>query len=112
MYESIKQFYKSYEWQQCRKSYIKLKRGLCERCLAKGIVQAGEQVHHKIRLSLSNINNPKVTLDFKNLELLCTRCHEDEHRGGVSERFSRKRYRVNADGSVEIVETPPSKKES
>ena len=39
----------------------------------------GTQVHHKIRLTPFNINNPEITLSYKNLELLCDDCHEKEH---------------------------------
>ena len=97
MYKSIKQFYKSREWQTCRDNYYRYRRGLCERCLAKGIVSVGEEVHHKVRLTLDNINDENISVNFNNLELLCRNCHIDEHR---DDRRSEKRYSVNADGSV------------
>ncbi len=111
MYESIKQFYKSNEWRRCRQSYFKLRKGLCERCLAQGIVQVGDEVHHKKRLTLSNINNPKVTLNYDNLELLCAKCHQDEHKDDRTQMFSKRRYTVNADGSVIPKDIPLSKKD-
>ena len=88
MYETIKQFYKSRAWQGCRRSYWKKQKGLCERCLAKGLIVQGDEVHHKIRLTRDNINDPRISLNHSNLELLCRKCHEEEHHGV-------KRYRVD-----------------
>ena len=98
MYETIKQFYRSKEWQRIRASYYKYRKGLCERCLKKGIISTGDEVHHKIRLTRMNINNPEITVNFNNLELLCTNCHIEEHR---DDRRNERRYVVNADGSVD-----------
>ena len=67
---------------------------MCERCLKKGLVVPGEIVHHKIRLSPENINDPSVTLNFDNLELLCRDCHGEEHR------TVEKRYLVDELGRV------------
>lgn len=69
-----KAFYKSAAWQDCRAAYIQSVFGLCERCQ-----RPGEEVHHKIYLSPSNINDPMITLSFENLELLCSSCHSIEH---------------------------------
>ena len=96
MYKTIRQFYGSQEWRQCRDAYWSKKKGLCERCLANGIVRQGEQVHHKKRLTLNNINDPRITTNENNLELLCSECHEKEHKGDRTEMFSKKRYTVNA----------------
>lgn len=74
-----KAFYNSKEWVQCRGAYIASKQGLCERCLAQGRISAGEIVHHKQWLTEESINDPSVTLNFDNLELLCWDCHNKEH---------------------------------
>lgn len=102
--EWASQFYGSTHWKKCRSGFISYKRGLCERCLAKGIVKPGRHVHHKIRLTAANITNPDVTLNWNNLELLCEECHEEEHslshthqgQGGGGRRYS-----VGADGKIE-----------
>ena len=100
MYETIKQFYKSNEWQKCRASYLKKAKGLCERCLAKGIIKPGEEVHHKIRLTKENINKPEIATCFDNLELLCKECHHIEHDGA-------KRYRIDKQtGYVDVIDIP------
>lgn len=67
-------FYKSKAWRKCRHAYFIYRHGLCERC-----GRPGDIVHHKIHLNPSNINNPNVTLNFDNLELLCIDCHNKEH---------------------------------
>lgn len=85
--EYAKGFYKSKQWQECRDSYIKYRHGLCERCLAKGIVKAGVIVHHKEYISPDNIAVPEITTDFNNLELLCHECHNAEHFGSSQKRF-------------------------
>jgi len=69
-------FYKSAAWQKCREAYIAFRHGLCERCGAGGKI-----VHHKVYLTPANVNDPAVTLNFDNLELLCQDCHNAEHHG-------------------------------
>lgn len=94
-----KQFYKSKAWLTCRDGYIKSVHGLCERCLKDGKVVTGYIVHHKVYLNDENINNPEVTLNWDNLEYLCFDCHNKEH-------FKDKiipRYKVNDDGTVDII---------
>ena len=90
-------FYHSGAWAQCREAYRRYRGGLCERCLKNGLVKAGEDVHHKVRLTIDNINDPTVTLNFDNLELLCRECHAAEH--------SSKRFTVDALGKVITDET-------
>lgn len=67
-------FYKSPAWLRCRKLFFNSKFGICERCGG-----AGKIVHHKTYITEDNINNPKITLSWSNLELLCQDCHNKEH---------------------------------
>lgn len=67
-------FYTSREWKRCRFSYVRSKFGLCERCGG-----SANQVHHKTYLTRANINDPNVSLNHDNLELLCYVCHQNEH---------------------------------
>lgn len=90
-------FYSSYQWKKCRAAFISYKRGLCERCLKKGILTPGNHVHHKIFLTADNINDPSVTCNFDNLELLCEKCHEDLHHSYAQ----KERFKVSKDGRVE-----------
>ena len=84
----IHAFYTSKAWIRCRRGYAKSKRGLCERCLAKGLHVPGTEVHHKIRLTVDNVNDPAVALSWSNLELLCKDCHLAEHDEGVDHRYT------------------------
>jgi len=72
-----KAFYKSAAWLKCRAAYIQSVFGLCEKCGRPGWI-----VHHKIKLTPGNINDPNVTLNWDNLEYLCQDCHNREHGGG------------------------------
>ena len=94
MKEYARGFYSSKAWKDCRRAYAKSKGGLCERCLIKGQYKPGEIVHHKVYLSPENINDPDVTLNWDNLELVCRDCHAQEHDG------LKRRYKVDELGRV------------
>ena len=78
--EFAKRFYSSKAWQDCREEYAKSKRYLCEDCLLKGIYKPGEIVHHMNEITPVNIYDPEVTLNHKNLRLLCRDCHAEQHK--------------------------------
>ena len=73
-------FYKSTVWQVARQIKYQDQNGKCERC-----GRVGEEVHHKIRLTVDNVNDSNISLNQDNLELLCRDCHNKEHR-----RFKKK----------------------
>lgn len=79
MREFAEQFYKSKTWQKCRAAYIASQGGLCELCRKRGLIVPGNTVHHIVHITPDNINDPSVTLDFNNLELLCRDCHAAVH---------------------------------
>ena len=91
-----KSFYKTAAWLKCRAAYIKHVGGLCERCLARGLIVPGYIVHHKCYLTPENITDPSVTLNFDNLEYLCHECHNQEHFKEVQ----KKRYKFDDYGRV------------
>ena len=62
-----------------RDAYMREGMGLCESCLRQGRYSRAEIVHHKVHLTPDNIDDPKVTLDFSNLERVCRKCHAIEH---------------------------------
>ena len=72
-------FYSSTAWRKCREAFRQYRGGLCERCMKRGLITPGTEVHHKVRLTPENIHDPAVTLSWDNLELLCKACHDDEH---------------------------------
>ena len=91
-------FYKTSAWVSVRNAYMKKAGYLCEKCLEKGLIKTGEIVHHKIFLDETNINNPEITLNMDNLELLCRDCH-----AAVHEKAKGKRYKVLDDGTVRVL---------
>ena len=97
----IESFYTSWIWRKCRKAFAESKGNLCERCLKRGIIEAGSkdrplEVHHKIPLTADNVTDPNIALAWSNLELLCKSCHDEER-----ERRA-KRWRIGPDGRVRI----------
>ena len=91
MKKFAKKFYSSKEWKKCRESFIAerivIDGGLCQRCHK----QPGEELHHKEHLSIFNIDNPDVTLNYKNLIWLCRDCHFEEHKECMFKQFEYKR---------------------
>lgn len=75
-----KAFYKSDAWQSCRRGYIaerkRIDGGMCQVCRER----LGYMVHHKIALTQFNIQDPEVSLNWKNLSYECKLCH-DQHDG-------------------------------
>lgn len=72
--EFSKSFYNSKQWRQTREYILKRDCYLCVMC-----GNAAEEVHHKIHLTPSNINNPMITLHESNLISLCGDCHKRIH---------------------------------
>ena len=66
----------------------------CEECMKRGEYTPANLVHHRIHLNESNINDPSITLNFENLEAVCTECHNKIHYG------TEKRYKVDEQGNV------------
>jgi len=87
--KEIHRFYKSVAWQVAREIKIRDANGKCERC--GGL---GEEVHHIKRLTVHNVMDPNVSLNQENLELLCKKCHNEEHK-----RFS-KSQQFDEDGNL------------
>lgn len=77
MRDFAKGFYHSPEWRRCRDAYFISQHGICERCGGPGKI-----VHHIEYITPENINDPNVTLNWDNLELLCQDCHNREHHEG------------------------------
>jgi len=90
---AINRFYRSAAWQQARLLKITSANGRCEKC--GGV---GEEVHHIVHVTPSNVGDLNVTLNHNNLILLCKECHNKEHL-----RFGgRKEYSFDENGDLEI----------
>ena len=94
MQSFAREFYRSWAWIKCARGYKAHRNGLCERCMSKGLFVPGDEVHHKVKLTPENINDPSVALNWDNLELLCKECHLSEHRGP--------RWRVDEFGHISL----------
>ena len=107
-----KAFYRSQAWKTTRAAYLHSRGGLCERCLAKGLIVPATLVHHRVHLSPENIDDESVTLDWSNLEALCRACHTEEHadiykdRHFPKSRRIKKRYIIDENGSVITKNSP------
>lgn len=98
MKEYAKGFYSSKAWQNTREAYKRSKGGLCEICWSKGIVNPAEIVHHIKPITPNNINDPRITLSFDNLQCVCRECHAHIH-----DRRER-RFKLDELGRVTILE--------
>ena len=90
----IERFYTSRAWAKCRACFLADRGGLCEMCLKKGLIEPATQVHHKIHITLDNVNDPTITLNHDNLMALCDACHHEQHQ--------KKRWRCDALGHVAL----------
>lgn len=74
-HEKFGSFYNSPEWKKLRKQKWQDANGLCEMCLAEGIVREGREVHHKIPIE----EDWSKRFDYDNLILLCPDHHNQMH---------------------------------
>lgn len=96
-----KAFYYSAAWKNTRRNYKQSVGGLCERCLAKGMIVPADIVHHKIPLTDENVKDLSISLSWDNLQALCRQCHAEVHDDMYAERTGR-RYKINNNGQVVI----------
>lgn len=95
MKEYAKTFYKSVAWKTCRTNYAAYRHNLCEICMKRGVFKPGEIVHHKVHITPDNINDPRITLNWDNLQLVCRDCHAELHS-----EYSPARWKVDAAGRI------------
>lgn len=94
-----KAFYNSKEWQMTREYILKRDKYLCCRC-----GQPAEEVHHKERLTPSNIGDVSVTLNPDNLESLCRECHFAEHKAEKARGIRESKNCVDCESEYEFDE--------
>lgn len=79
-------FYQTKEWKALRAARFAYASGLCERCRQRGVVKEGKEVHHIIPIEV----NWEKRLDFENVILLCSECHNEQHeRISPLQKFNR-----------------------
>ena len=82
---TIDNFYKSKQWEKFRMNFINSSLNdegelICS-CCGKFIVAKYDTiVHHKIELTDANVNNFNISLNPENVEVICFKCHNKEHK--------------------------------
>ena len=71
-----KAFYNSRAWKDCRKQVLRRDLYTCADCYGRA-----QEVHHKIPLEPSNINDLNISLNPDNLISLCHSCHDKITKG-------------------------------
>lgn len=100
--EYAKRFYKSELWKSTRDYILKRDRYLCQRCKE----QPATEVHHKVRLSPENINDPTISVNPENLVSLCGDCHKREHKEDRIKRNWNQEREILFDKDGNPVESP------
>ena len=101
MSKLTKVFYATQAWKDTRRNYKQSVGGLCERCLAKGIIEPAEIIHHKIPLTADNVSDVNISLGCNKLQALCRKCHAEVHEEMYMARSGR-RYKIDECGRVYI----------
>ena len=70
----LSDFYSSPAWKKFSESIRRQRHYVCEKC-----GQPGNVVHHRIPLTERNVNDPTISLNPGNMQLLCRECHERHH---------------------------------
>lgn len=76
----LHKFYTSKNWRELS-NRLKIECDyVCAKC--KNKIRDGKHLigHHKIELTDTNINNPQISLNPQNIEIICLDCHNNEHR--------------------------------
>lgn len=81
MPDKLHSFYTSKPWRDL--SYrLKIERGKCERCGWAPITKDDWQYligHHRKELTDENVDNPQISLNPDNIEIVCHTCHDKQH---------------------------------
>ncbi|MHC1749462.1 MAG: HNH endonuclease [Cellulosilyticaceae bacterium] len=95
--EFAERVYASKEWRELRHNLIVERKPICQRCNTYYPDTSKLIGHHKIELNEINVNDPNIVFNPDNIEIICSDCHNKEHR-----RFNGKSAR-----RVYIVYGPP-----
>ena len=84
-HKAIQSFYSSPKWIIFRRKLImqrkdKNGRVICEMCKKPILIAKDITAHHKIELTLENLNDHNISLNPSNIELVCHDCHNKEHQ--------------------------------
>ena len=84
MYNTLSEFYRSKEWEDFRAYLIEQRRAadgfVYDEITGKPIVKAYDIIlHHKIELTLENVNDASITLNPENIQIVSFRTHNEIH---------------------------------
>ncbi len=79
---AIHDFYNSSSWRRLRE-YVRHRNPLCAECLKHGIITQGVIVDHIVPIS-----DGGAMMDIKNLQVLCSACHNKKHGEGRSKSLN------------------------
>lgn len=92
MWNSLHSFYTSDAWRDVKQMLMLEHNMTCEHC-GKLILKEYQAIgHHKIELTMANVNDPTISLSLDNLMLVCNKCHNAIHNRFGS--ITRHRYLV------------------
>ena len=81
-------FYNSKRWRSLRNYYIQ-SHALCEQCKREGVITGAQMVDH-----IKSITNGGSPVDQKNLQSLCTSCHNKKSgRESAEKRSTEREYK-------------------
>ena len=92
-------FYNSTRWRKLSKMVAQKHFFICDIC---GKACKRYIVHHKIKLTADNINNPDISLNENNLQLLCIECHTKLHeaQGDIHQHNAGRTIMFDVDGNI------------
>ena len=93
-----KSFYASKAWTKLRQKVVEDNFYICSKC-HKAFESRDLIVHHVAELTPLNINDPSVTLNYKNLILVCRDCHNEIH-GYYTEGETENKFTYDDDGNI------------
>lgn len=93
--EVLKKFYKSKKWQDFRAWYISKNKPICKVCNRFIASAHNITLHHVIELDEINVKDYQISLNEKNIMLLCSGCHNNLHKGSASKMVRQRVYIVH-----------------
>lgn len=78
--DKIHKFYCTQEWRDLSYNSKIAAGGKCSRCGYIADKMSELIGHHKIELTEDNVDDPNISLNPENIEVICQQCHNKEHR--------------------------------
>lgn len=78
--DKIHKFYCTQAWQDLSYNSKIAARGKCSRCGYIADKMSELIGHHKIELTEDNVDDPNISLNRENIEVICQQCHNKQHR--------------------------------